>query len=149
MLPAERAELDDLRRRVAKLESATQENGPLERRVFSQFDFRVQGITSGLEAHVKSAIRSELAPYLDKLSELTSLSETLKGHREILEKAVKILTRQEAAAELAKEARDSAEAAEQSAARRWTRRTPILVLVGAIITALASIVTAAIVSHYK
>lgn len=134
------AEIEELKKRLAALEHRVargeRETDAAARRTLDQVRAEVKSITGSVEAHLDVAIRAALAPYLEKLQHVesvTALAARLPEIIALLERTERELVERRTRADLEAEAEEREEAEAEIArareeAQRTHRRTVITVL---------------------
>lgn len=125
------AEIGELRQRLEALEHRVargeREHEAAHRRTLDQIKVEVSSITKGLDGHLDGAIRSALAPYLEKLQHVesvTALAARLPEIISLLERTERELIERRTRAALEAEAQKRADAeAELELAREEGKRT--------------------------
>lgn len=155
-IPAEvQAALATLDRRLRELETSSN-------RVRSEVRAEVDGIIRGIESHVDQSLRTALAPYLERLSKLDSIHESVTAslamaeearryrlEREVREKIERErIDRTRASLDEAELARRLAENADAPFERSHRRRNATIGVVVSILIALAGLLGAMVGSHH-
>lgn len=164
-------EIEDLRRRLEALERRV-ERGERDgearaRRTIDEFKAEVKSISTSVESHIDGALKAAIAPYLEKLSHVesvTALSTRLpeiialleRTERELVERrtradleaeAKKEAARQEEKAKAEKAQQEEIAAAKAEAAR--VHRRAVLTVLGTIAVALIGTCGAAVASQIR